>query len=205
MCAPPQNKILQNLKKNNIFSSTLCNFLLKQNYMDNQINKSSFVLLLLLALLSCLNLQAQTDKSPAFSVRVRKSVECNDMSVVSVPIVVSEAVETRPPMVDSIVSYPRLWGGDLGLMPIRTYSSEAQKKDKKYVVFEVTVDKTGKATNIIYHDTNNEELVSVLHGKLRQSRWHPARTASGKNIAYKYPLQVISLPINYESREKYDE
>jgi hypothetical protein len=175
--------------------------------MDNQINKSSMILMLfLLSWLSCLNVQAQgEDKSSTFSVRVRKSVDCNDMSVLPMSVVVAEQLES-PKMLDSIVSYPRLWGGELGLMPISTYtpSFDAEKARKQYVVFEVTVDKTGKAINIIYHDTNNKELVSVLHRKLRQSKWHPARTASGKNIAYKYPLQVISLPLNYELQESHE-
>jgi len=190
--------------------------------MINQIEKKqSCCCYLVFILYSCLNMQPLQGQDTAgvakaqFSVKVRKAITCNDDS--PTPVVVTEAPKTEnepksqkdKTAIDNIVSYPRLSGGELALLPISLYTktklSTAKAKKNQYVVFQVTIDENGKATNIIYHDTNSRFLLSVLRRNLLQSSWQPARNAQGQTIAYTYPLQFITIPQYYYAKEYYED
>jgi hypothetical protein len=195
--------------------------------MINQIEKKQNLLLcLVLIFYSCLNMQPLQGQDTVgvakaqFSIKVRRATTCNDDS--PAVIVVSEAPKTENERkvennknevekneVENIASYPRLSGGELALLPISLYTKSkyttAKSKKNLYVVFQITIDEHGKATNIIYHDTNSRYLLSVLRRNLHQSSWQPARNAQGQNIAYTYPLQFITIPQYYDAKENYED
>lgn len=167
-----------------------------------------------------LSFAQNADSLPAkkhFTVGVRRSPQlCNDTSRTAPKIVLSTAaIDVTPessgdePTVAPAVRLPRLLGGELAFVPIEEWDKENHEQHRNnrdlYVVFRLTIGKNGKATNIIWLDTNSTELLRVIKGIISASHWAAARDAQSQPTSFTYPIQVLYLPPNYEFIDHFED